>query len=83
MRRRSQPSLRGKSSPSLSEYLKQHAGVTYMSQAALAKATGFSPAKVHRELKRLEGRGKVKRSKHKRGANLVTYGGRGGLQAVI
>lgn len=69
--------------PSLTEYLKQHAGITYTSQAALAKATGFSPATVHRELKRLEGRGKVKRSKHKRGANAVTYGGKGGLQAAI
>ena len=68
---------------SLPEYLKQHAGVTYASQTALAKATGFSPATVSRELKRLEGRRKVKRSKHKRGANAVTYGGHGGLQAAV
>jgi hypothetical protein len=68
---------------SLSEYLKQHPGVTYTSQAALAKATGFSPATVSRELKQLEGRRKVKRSKRKRGANSVTYGGHGGLQAAV
>jgi hypothetical protein len=75
--RKAEPSVPG-SPPSkpqtVSEYLREHAGITYTSQAALAKASGFSPATVSRELTRLDnGRGKVKRSKHKRGAKAVTY----------
>jgi DNA-binding MarR family transcriptional regulator len=73
----------------LAEYLAQHEGVTYPSQTAFlkaAKAAGVanvSPATVSRQFKHLEGRGKMKRSKHKRGANHVTYGGHGGLQAAV
>lgn len=58
----------------VSQYLAQHAGVTHTSQAAISAGTGLSPATVSRHLKKLEGRGKVKRSQHKR-AKAVTYGG--------
>jgi hypothetical protein len=70
-----------KPSLTLSEYMAQHAGVTFPSQAAVVKAAraagvaNVSPASVSRQFKFLEGRGKVKRSKHKRGANAITYGG--------
>jgi hypothetical protein len=67
---------------SLSEFLQERPGVTYTSQAALAKAAGLSPATVHRHLGNMEGRGKpVRRSKQKRGAKAVTYGERSASHA--
>jgi hypothetical protein len=67
---------------SVEEFLEIHPHVT--NQKVIAEKTGFSPAKVSRDIKWLKGRGKVKVEKTWR-SNAITFTPRrnGGLHALV